>query len=74
MVSFRHTTKTAYTNVGSFRIISSGLSSYRDMIPFLAFKARRSNLVEKEEIASSRAEPSDLQSEPLLLTGLLLQY
>ena len=30
-------------------------------------------LVEKEEIASSRAEPSDLQSEPLLLTGLLLQ-
>ena len=31
-------------------------------------------LVEKEEIASSRAEPSDLQSEPLLLTGLLLQY
>ena len=43
------------------------------MIPFLAFKARRSNLVEKEEIASSRAEPSDLQSEPLLLTGLLLQ-
>ena len=42
------------------------------MIPFFSFKAQR-GLVEKEEIASSRAEPSDLQSEPLLLTGLLLQ-
>ena len=43
------------------------------MIPFFSFKAQR-RLVEKEEIASSRAEPSDLQSEPLLLTGLLLRY